>query len=126
VEIDGDGTPRVDRWWPARATGWLFLQLLLTVFAVIQTIFSTLSVASCTPTSCDYSAFSTALNTLYIGAVALLFASVVAVAFLRRHGRAVIWSPIVSSVLLVLLFAVTYIAGRGALALPLFGNRLSD
>lgn len=100
------------------------MQLVLSGLAALLTVLSSLSVASCTATSCDYSAFSASLNTLYIGAVLLLVASAVAVMMLRAHGRAMIWPPIICSLLLGVLLAVTYAAGRAALTLPLFGNRV--
>lgn len=116
--------PEVDRWWAGSAAALMLAQLLLSGLAVFQTTLSSLSIASCTATSCDYSAFSATLNTLYIGAVVLLIASTVAVTLLRAHGRAMIWPPIVCSFLLILLLMATYAAGRAALTLPLFGNRL--
>lgn len=97
---------------------------MLTLLAYGHTFFSTLSIASCTATSCDYSAFSAAINTLYIGAIVLLVASGVAMFLLRAHGRAILWTPILGSIMLIVLLAGTYVAGRAALTLPLFGNRV--
>lgn len=99
------------------------MQLVLTLLAYIFTFASTFSIASCTATSCDYSAFSAAINTLYIGAIVLLVASGVAMFLVRAHGLAMLWTPIVCSIVLILLLAGTYVAGRAALTLPLFGNR---
>lgn len=113
-----------DPWWAVPTLGWVGIQLVLTLLACAFTFGSTLSIASCTATSCDYSAFSVAINTLYIGAIVLLVASGVGMFFLRAHGRAMLWTPIVGSILLILLLAGTYVAGRAALTLPLFGNRL--
>lgn len=115
-------TAATTRW--ELATVWLAVQLVLTVFTFIHTFLSTLSIASCTATSCDYAAFSAAINTSYIGASTLLLSTVFLMILLRKHARAVVWAPITGSVLLLLLLAVTYVAGRAALTLPLFGNRL--
>jgi hypothetical protein len=101
------------------------MQLVLTLLACAFTIGSTLSIASCTATSCDYSAFSAAINTLYIGAIVLLVASGVAMFLFRAHRLAMLWTPIVGGIMLILLLAGTYAAGRAALTLPLFGNRLA-
>ncbi|WP_431807662.1 hypothetical protein [Microbacterium paraoxydans] len=102
----------------------LGLQVVFTVLGFAITFTSTLSVASCTETSCDYSAFSAAIDTFYLGALVLLAATVVAMILLRQHPRARAWAPMTGTVLLLVLLAATYVAGRAALTLPLFGNRL--
>lgn len=117
--IEADASTR----WELAAT-WLVVQLGLTAIAFVHTLLSTLSIASCTATSCDYSAFSAAINTSYIGTVVLLLSSALAMILLRKHARARVWAPITGIFLLLLLQAVTYTAGRAALTLPLFGNRL--
>jgi hypothetical protein len=99
--------------------------LVLALLACGRTLLSTLSIASCTATSCDYVAFSAAINTMYIGAAVLLVASAVAMFLLRARGRAMLWMPVAGSVMLILLLVGTYVVGRAALTLPLFGNRLS-
>lgn len=126
METDRRVAPRADWWWVGPALGWLAVQLVITVFALVQMFFSTFSVASCTATSCDYPVFLASVNTLYMGATALLGLSALAVFLVRRRGRVMIWPPIVGSALLMILLSATYIAGRAALTLPLFGNRLSD
>ncbi|MEW2462235.1 hypothetical protein [Microbacterium sp. K41] len=102
----------------------LGLQAVFTVFGFAVTFTSTLSIASCTATSCDYTAFSAAIDTFYVGALVLLAATVVAMLLLGQHPRARSWAPMIGTVLLLLLLAATYVAGRAALTLPLFGNRL--
>lgn len=114
-----------DPWWTVPPLGWFGMQLVLTLLACAFTIGSTLSIASCTATSCDYPAFSAAINTLYIGAIVLLVASGVAMFLFRAHRLAMLWTPIVCSIVLILLLAGTYVAGRAALTLPVFGNRLA-
>jgi len=99
------------------------VQLVLTLLAAAHTFLSTLNVASCTATSCDYAAFATALNTFYIGGAALLVASGLAIILLRHH-RAVLLAPIAGTVLMLALLVITYVAGHEALTLPLFGNRI--
>ena len=108
------------------STLWLAVQVFFTVLVLAHTFMSTLSVASCTDTSCDYAAFSAATNVSYIGAVALLPLSVLAMVLLQNHARAPHWAPITGIIFLLVLHTVTYAAGRAALTLPLFGNRLSD
>lgn len=100
------------------------VQLFLTFLGAAHTFMSALSVASCGEGDCDYSAFAAALNTFYIGAVVLLVASGVAI-LLLRHNRFVILAPFLGIVLMITLLVITYVAGRGALTLPLFGNRLA-
>lgn len=111
--------------WAIPTLGWFGMQFVLTLLAYVVAFGSTLSIASCTATSCDYSAFSAAINTLYIGAIVLLVASGVGMFLLRARGRAMLAPPIVGSILLMVLLAGTYAAGRAALTLPLFGNRLA-
>lgn len=111
--------------WAGPALGWFGIQLVLSLLACGHTLLSVLSIASCTATSCDYVAFSAAINTMYIGAAVLLVASAVAMFLLRARGRAMLWMPVVGSVMVILLLVGTYVAGRAALTLPLFGNRLS-
>src|SRR4051794_11870523 len=122
MDTEGTETAAATRW--GLPTVWLGFQILLTVLAFAHTLLSTLSIASCTAISCDYSAFSTAIDTSYIGALVLLLTTVLAMILLRNKARAVVWAPITGIVLLLLLQAVTYAAGRAALTLPLFGNRL--
>ena len=111
--------------WAGPALGWFGIQLVLSLLACGHTLLSVLSIASCTATSCDYVAFSAAINTMYIGAAVLFVASAVAMFHLRARGRAMLWMPVVGSVMVILLLVGTYVAGRAALTLPLFGNRLS-
>ena len=103
---------------------WL-AQLLLTCLAAAHMLLSTLSIASCTETSCDYAAFSASLNIFYAGAVVLLVASAIAIVLLRRRGRVVLLAPTAGILLLFILLAATYVASRAALTLPLFGNRIA-
>lgn len=123
---DTGDAPGADWWWVGPAVGWLAAQFILTVLACVHTFLSTFSVASCTATSCDYAAFTASIHALYGGATALLIASSFAIFLLRKRGRVVIWPPIVGSAALIVLFVVTYVAGRAALTLPLFGNRLPE
>lgn len=100
------------------------LQLLLTACAAGMTFLETLSIASCTATSCDYAGYAAIVNTLYIGGVVLLAGSGAAI-LLLRHVRGVVFAPIIGILLLIALLMITYVAGRHALTLPLFGNRLA-
>ena len=103
---------------------WLAVQIFFTVITCVHTFFSVFSVASCTETSCDYAAFSAAVDTSYAGAFGLLVATVIAMILLRGRPRPMVWAPITGTVLLIVLQVATYVAGRAALTLPLFGNRL--
>lgn len=100
------------------------VQLFLSVLAAGATFLESLSIASCTATSCDYAAHAAIVNTLYIGAVVLLIVSGAAILLLRR-SRGVVLAPLIGIVLLLALLVITYVAGREALTLPLFGNRLA-
>ncbi|WP_341940886.1 hypothetical protein [Microbacterium sp. LWH10-1.2] len=100
------------------------VQLFLSVLAAGTTLLETLSIASCTATSCDYAAYAAIVNTLYIGALVLLIVSGAAILLLRR-SRGVVLAPLIGIVLLMALLVITYVAGREALTLPLFGNRLA-
>lgn len=97
-------------------------QLFFTVLGAGHTFLSALSIASCTATSCDYAAFAASMNSFYIGSVVLLALAGAAIVLLR-HRPAVVLAPIIGIVLLILLLALTYVAGRAALTLPLFGGR---
>ncbi|WP_448721505.1 hypothetical protein [Microbacterium natoriense] len=99
-------------------------QLFLTVLGAGHTFLSALSIASCTATSCDYAAFAASMKSFYVGAVILLVLTAAAI-FLLRHRPVVVLAPIVGIVLLILMLAITYAAGRAALTLPLFGDRLA-
>jgi hypothetical protein len=109
----------------ATAVGVWCCQLILTAVSLVWMFFSQLSVASCSPTSCDYEVYSLAINTFYTGAVSLLVAAAIMIFPLRRRGRLPILSPTLGILLLVVLLITTYAISRAALDLPLFGNRLS-
>jgi hypothetical protein len=99
--------------------------LILTAIGLVWMFFSQLSVASCTPTSCDYDVYSLAINTFYAGAVSLLVAAAIMIFPLRHRGRLPVLSPTVGIFLLAALLITTYAISRAALDLPLFGNRLN-
>lgn len=118
------GSRRSAAWRWELSTLCLGILVIFTAMGFAHTFMSVFSFASCTETSCDYEAFTVAINTSYIGSITLLIAAVIAMILLRKHPRAVLWAPITAVVLLILLQVLTYVAGRAALTLPLFGNRL--
>jgi uncharacterized membrane protein HdeD (DUF308 family) len=75
--------------------------------------------------SCDYSAFSTAIYPFNVGAVIVLVGAAFGIFFLRRHGSAASWPPMIGTILLAAQLITTYAASRAALNLPLFGGRAS-
>ncbi|MFB7252388.1 hypothetical protein [Microbacterium sp. NPDC056234] len=118
------GSRRSTAWRWEMPTLWLGILVVFTTMALAHTFMSVFSVASCTETSCDYEAFTAAINTSYIGSITLLIVTVIAMILLRKHPRAAVWAPITAILLLTLLHVLTYVAGRAALTLPLLGNRL--
>jgi hypothetical protein len=106
------------------ALGWWIAQLVLAVFAYVHMFLSRLSIASCTPTSCDYAQFA-ALNQVFnVGAFVLLVAAAAGIFVFRHRARVAIWFPVIGILLTAALLIVTYALSRAALDLPLFGNRL--
>lgn len=99
------------------------VQALVTAFTWTQVFLSRLAVASCSDTSCDYPLFAGAMQASDIGAIVLLAASAVGIVVLRRSPAYVTWPPVIGILAVVILMCATYAVGRGALDLPLFGNR---
>ncbi|MFF8188726.1 hypothetical protein ACF044_15850 [Microbacterium sp. NPDC016588] len=99
------------------------VQALVTAFTWTQVFLSRLAVASCSDTSCDYPLFSGAMQASDIGAIVLLVGSAAGIVALRKSPQYVTWPPTIGIIAVVILMCTTYTVGRGALDLPLFGNR---
>ena len=102
---------------------WL-VQLLVSAAYFFYMLFSQLSVASCTETSCDYSLYAGIIRGFNIGLAGALLLSAVGIFALRKRGRWAIAAPILGVVTATVLLCVAYPLSRAALELPLFGNRL--
>ncbi|MEV7693013.1 hypothetical protein AB0N73_06745 [Microbacterium sp. NPDC089189] len=113
--------------WPsavgAAMRWWVVLLVVVLVLAVL-TFFSAFAASSCGFSACDFGAFVAAQNTFYLGALALLIGALVGIYLARAHGKAAIAAPVISLMLVVILFGATYAAARAALDLPLTGGRL--
>lgn len=106
------------------ALGWWIAQLVLAAPAYVHMFLSRLSIASCTPTSCDYAQFAVLVQIFNVGVAVLLVAAAGGIFVFRHRARVAIWFPVIGILLTAVLLIVTYSLSRAALDLPLFGNRL--